>query len=69
MCLSLVKKMRNIEKFRTFADYKKKTTTKNTKKDNKKQKQKQKHAKTTKNKKESILKTRLGLKRLIFLMF
>lgn len=24
MCLSLVKKMRNIEKFRTFADYKKK---------------------------------------------
>lgn len=32
MCLSLVKKMRNIEKFRTFADYKKKTTTKNTKK-------------------------------------
>lgn len=24
MCLSLVKKMRNLEKFRTFADFKKK---------------------------------------------
>lgn len=57
---SLFKKMRNIEKFRTFADFQKKTT---------KNKTKQKHAKTTKNKKESILKTRLGLKRLIFLMF
>lgn len=34
MCLNLVKKMRNIEKFRTFADFQKK----------------QKHAKTTKNK-------------------
>lgn len=58
MCLSLVKKMRNIEKFRTFADFQKK-----------KKNSKQKHAKTTKNKKESILKTRIGLKRLIFLMF
>lgn len=58
MCLSLVKKMRNIEKFRTFADLKKQKT-----------KTKQKLAKTTKNKKESILKTRLGLKRLIYLMF
>lgn len=66
MCLSLVKKMRNIEKFRTFADYKKKTTTKNTKKN---KKQKQKLSKTIKNKKESILKTRIGLKRLIYLMF
>lgn len=58
MCLSLVKKMRNIEKFRTFADFQKN-----------KKKHKKNHAKTTKNKKESILKTRLGLKRLIFLMF
>lgn len=43
MCLSLVKKMRNIEKFRTFADFQK-----NPKKT--KTKTKQKHAKTTKNK-------------------
>lgn len=53
--------MRNIEKFRTFADFQKKQKNKT--------KTKQKHAKTTKNKKESILKTRIGLKRLIFLMF
>lgn len=67
MCLSLVKKMRNIEKFRTFADYKKKTTTKNTKKTKNKNRNKntQKLPKISK----SILKTRIGLKRLIFLMF
>lgn len=58
MCLSLVKKMRNIEKFRTFADLKK---TQNKKRN----KNTQKLPKISK----SILKTRLGLKRLIYLMF
>lgn len=65
MCLSLVKKMRNIEKFRTFADFQKKRK----RKKNRNKARNKNTQKTTKNKKESILKTRLGLKRLIFLMF